>query len=174
MGVCMSSDEKYDKKRLSTYVDTAKDDDESGSGGQGGKIDFVDFTDSKDHKRDDELSPQDLKRLLATHKDAHEIKVKHQKEKIEHNKNLKDGKITLAAHRASFGNSAAAPAGFKPNPKLADKVQFSGIDKQVTGLITENNADTNPEQRDALLNELKYQLGYQPTPKFNPKPQGPY
>ena len=67
-----------------------------------------------------------------------------------------------------------ANAQFKTNPALADKAQFSGIDKQVIALPTESLDETNPEMREELLNELKYRLGYQATPKFNPKPSGPY
>jgi len=141
----------------------------SGTGGQGGRVQFVDFTDTLSNKREDQLTEQDKKRLLGTHQDIHESKVKQQKEKMDHNKDLKNGKITLAAHRAGL-MGGGSNAQFKANPALADKAQFSGIDKQVIALPTENLDETNPELRDAY--ELKYR--YQPYPKFNPKPSGPF
>lgn len=144
----------------------------SGSGGQGGKIGFVDFLDTHADRRDDLLPESEKKRLLLIHKDVNEKNVKQQKEKLEQNKNVKDGKITLGSYRAGMGGGGSSP--FKENPALQG-AQFTGVDKQVIGLPTENMAVTNEEKRDELLNqnELRYRLGYQPAPKFNPKPHGP-
>jgi hypothetical protein len=146
---------------------------DTGSGGvQGGGIEFVDFTSTFIQTRDDLLSPAEKKRLLATHKDLNEIKVKQQKEKREHYKDLKNGKVSLQSHRAGMGANSLNSQ-FKTNPILANKAQFSGIDKTVSVLPNELIADTNQDKQDELVNELRNQLGYQSTPKFNPKPRGP-
>lgn len=144
----------------------------SGAGGQSGTIEFKDFVTSDANFRDDLLPYEKRKHLLATHKDVHEAGVKKQKEKRQQYKDLKEGKVQLKEFReglaATSGNSQ-----YKANPVLANKAQFSGVDKQVNALPTENLAETNQEKRDELLNELKYRLGYQPSPTFNPKPRGP-
>ena len=144
----------------------------AGSGGQGGKIAFKDFLTTGANWRDDTLPFEDQKRLLSQHLDLHEAKVKQQKEKRDQYKNLKEGKVSLAAHRAGVAG-AGMSSQYKTNPILANKAQFSGMDRQVNVLPTENLADTNEEQRNELQNELQYRLGYQPTPTFNPKPHGP-
>ncbi|MBX3709168.1 MAG: hypothetical protein KIT56_04065 [Gammaproteobacteria bacterium] len=172
----MSSNDKYDKKQQIRYRDQPSendhDDSENGSGGQSGKIEFRDFLATGANLRDDLLSFEEKKHLIAIHQDVHELKVKQQKEKRQQYKDLKEGKIPLKTYREGLAASGMG-AQYKANPMLANKAQFSGIDKQVNNLPTENLAETNQEKRDELLNELKYRLGYQPTPTFNPKPQGP-
>jgi hypothetical protein len=161
----MASDDKKNPFHLN------EDDDDSGtsgSDGRGGKIEFVDFLDTNTTKRDDLLPAAEQKHLIGVHKEVHEQKVKQQKEQIEQYKQLKNGKVSLEAHRA--GKGAGAASGFKNNPAL--KNYGSGIDPKVIGLPNENTAETNAEKREELLNELRYQLGYQPAPKFNPKPSG--
>lgn len=170
----MSSDDEYKKKPLN---DSDKDGEGgetgtgSGTGGQGGKIAFRDFLATGENLRDDLLPFEERKRLLATHKDINEVKVKQQKEKRDHYKDLKNGKIALNTFRGLMGKGMSSQ--FKPNPILANQAQFSGIDKQVTGLPNENLAETNQDKRDELLNELRYRLGYEARPSFNPKPHGP-
>ena len=146
------------------------DDDDTGQTGRGGAIEFHDFVSSNAHWRDDELPFDERKRLLMVHQDVHELKVKAQKEKREHYRQLKEGKMSLETFRENYG----ANAQYKPNPILADKAQFSGsTDRQVNQLPNENIADTNPEQRNELRNELTHRLQYRPDPMFNPKPRGP-
>lgn len=171
----MSSDEKYDKKKPLVNSDKEGEGGETGtgsSGGQSGKIEFRDFVTSRADMRDDLLPFDEKKRLLSTHKDLNESKVKQQKEKRDHYKDLKNGKIPLAVHRAGL-MGGGMNAQFKANPILANKAQFSGIDRQVNSLPTENLAETNQDARDELMNELKYRLGYEARPTFNPKPHGP-
>jgi len=174
----MSLDENYGKKKKLNSFDRENEDDEtgqdsaSGTGGQSGQIEFHDFLATGANVRDDLLPYDEKRRLLSLHKDIHELRVKQQKEKRDQYKNLKEGKIPLNAYRDGLRASGGS-AQFKTNPILAQSAQFSGIDRQVSGLPTENIADTNQEQRDELQNELRYRLGYQPAPTFNPKPQGP-
>ncbi|MBV9575449.1 MAG: hypothetical protein JO149_02365, partial [Gammaproteobacteria bacterium] len=68
--------------------------------------------------------------------------------------------------------NAGANSQYKTHPTLANKAQFSGIDKEENPLPNENVAETNEAHRNEL--ELAYQLRYAPenAPKhtFNPKP----
>lgn len=166
-----ADDDKYRLKNIKNpLTERDESEDEGGeSGGQGGKIDFVDFLDSGAEKRDDLLTGDEKRHLLITHKEVHETKVKHQKEKIELNKQLKDGKISRVQQSHGMG-APAAPGGdwkFKSNPALANFGK--GVDIKVTALPNEVVADTNQEQK----NELQNQLRYANQPKFNPKPHGP-
>lgn len=167
----MSSDDEYKKKPLNESDTEGEGGSGTSTGGQGGKIAFRDFLATGQNLRDDLLPFEEKKRLIAAHQDIHEIKVKQQKEKRDHYKDLKNGKIALNTFRGLMGKGASSA--FKPNPILANQAQFSGIDKQVTSLPTENLAETNDDKRNELLNELKYQLGYEARPTFNPKPYGP-
>lgn len=178
----MSVNDEDDKKKIVPLNDQETEGGESGESGQGsqggqsGAIQFHDFISHAENIRDDLLSYDDRKRLLSTHKDTNELRVKNQKEKRDNYKKLKEGKIDLQTFRQMEHAAGRGPF-YKTNPILADKAQFSGIDKQVNALPTENMADTNQDKRDelqdALENELRYRLGYSPSPKFNPKPQGP-
>lgn len=144
----------------------------TGSGGQGGKIEFRDFL-ATGPDRDDLLSSEEQRILLSQLADIHEQKVKDQKQKRDEYKNVKEGKVALQDFRAGkMGMGVSAQ--YKVNPKLANKAQFSGVDRQVNVLPTENHADTNENDRNELQDELRYRMGYQATPKFNPKPHGPY
>ena len=166
----MSSDDKYDKKNNPF---TEREEDESGdegSGGQGSGIAFVDFNDSHAERRDDQLSGDEQKHLLIMHKEVHEDKVKHQKEKIELNKQLKNGKDARSSYGVGAPGGGSSDWQYKENPALANFGK--GVDIKVSSLPNENVAETNQAQRDELQNELKLRLGQQP--KFNPKPAGPY
>ena len=56
-------------------------DEEEGSatGGRSGEVEFRDFLAAGDRLRDDQLPPDERKRLLNNHKDIHESNVKKQK-----------------------------------------------------------------------------------------------
>jgi len=141
---------------------------ESGQGGKSGQIEFRDFLASTENVRDDLLSGEEKKRLLSVHEIVHEERVKKQKALMEQRQAVKDGKISVENYRQ--GLSGGASSQYKVNPVLADKAQFSGIDRQENPLPNENNADTNQEKRQEL--DLQYRLRYQPqnAPKFNPRP----
>jgi hypothetical protein len=182
---CMPTDDiddKYKKKKLLNNLDnTDLDADsqeggetggESGEGGISGAIQFHDFTSTAENIRDDLLSFEQIRRLISNHKETNEFRVKGQKEKRDQYKKLKEGKIQLQAFRERERAAGRYPSQYV-HPVLANKSQFSGIDKQVNMLPNESVADTNNEKREELRNELRHRLGLSAAPKFNPKPQGP-
>ena len=163
----MSSDKNKDKNKKILNPENFGEED-SGSEGQGGKsgqIEFRDFLGSE-RFRDDELSPSEKKRLLSIHQETHEIRVKKQKNASNQLKALKEGKVSLSTYRE--GRVEGRGHSYKDNPKLVDKIQFSGRDKRESVLPNENIAETNEEKR----NELQYQpqLRYAPNqaPRFIP------
>lgn len=159
----MSRDE-YSNKNLKL----PSEEEESGSSGQSGAIEFRDFLTTASQTRDDLLSADEKKRLLSQHKDIHELRVKKQKEIRDNRQLLKNGQAEV--RKANRQARLAAISPYKPNPILANKAQFSGIDRQVNALPTENVAETNAEMRDEL--EYQYRLRYAPNnaPQFHPKP----
>lgn len=152
-------------KRGKSKLDEEGDD----SSGQGSGIEFRDFVAGSGSKRDDQLPPDELKRILLIHSEAQEARVKKQKELRDQRKDLKAGKISLDAYRQ--GKQAGMSSQYPPHPALSDKAQFSGIDQQNNPVPTENNAQTNEANRNEL--ELQYRLRHQPqhAQKFHPKPQ---
>lgn len=170
----MSSKDKNPKKLHEDEEESgsgqAGSGEQSGSGGQGGKIAFRDFIKSGDSLRDDQLSPEERKRLLAVHRDAHEARVEKQKEQREKYADLKNGKVPLQQYRDGLANSGMNAA-YRAHPVLSQKAQFSGIDRQVNSLPTENLSEANQEQRNELELQYRLQHSLQHTPKFNPKPQ---
>ncbi|RDI43761.1 hypothetical protein [Aquicella lusitana] len=169
----MSADDKYNKKTGLTGLNGSDQDTEGesgkGSGGKSGQIEFRDFLASGEHLRDDLLSSDEIRRLLSVHKDGHEDRVKLQKDKREQYKALKEGKISLAAHRQGL-MGAGMSAQYKVNPILANKAQFSGVDRQINPIPEENIAETNNEKRNEL--QFQYNLRHRPeyahAPKFIP------
>lgn len=157
---------KKDKKRVGET-----DEESGGNAGQGGAIEFVDFITALSSQRDDNLPPDELRRMRAAHNTAHELRVKKQKETRETRNDLKNGKITLNDYRQ--GMSAEMSSNYPPHPMLANKAQFSGIDKQENQVPSLNETKTNDENRNELEN--RYQNKHQPEmgKKFNPKPQFP-
>lgn len=139
---------------------------ESGTGGKSGQIEFRDFLATHDQTRDDQLPFEEKKRLLAVHKDTHEMRVKKQKELRDQRQAVKEGKISLQTYRQERGGQEKGN-----HPILANKAQFSGIDRKVTALPNENIAETNEDKRNEL--EYQYRLRYAPenAPRFHPKPQ---
>tara|TARA_R110000868_G_scaffold397233_3_gene669789 strand:+ start:2424 stop:2912 length:489 start_codon:yes stop_codon:yes gene_type:complete len=157
-------------KKDSQNIKNLDDDrDEDGGSGQVGSIEFRDFVTGISSLREDNLPPDELKRIRAVHNTAHESRVKKQKELRQNRQDLKDGKITMDAHREKM--SAEMQSDYPPHPTLSDKAQFSGIDKQENQVPSLNEAQTNDENRNELQNE--YQKKFQPEmgKKFNPKPQ---
>jgi len=167
----MSSNE-YDKNKVIKNVDQDSDSGESGKGGKGGRsgdVEFKAFISLGETKRDDKLPPDEKRRLLGEHKETHEGRVKKQKELIDQRHAVKEGKIPLDAYREGVRQSAGGSQ-YKANPILADKAQFSGIDRQVKSLPNEYIADTNKADKDEL--RMKFDLQNRPeyVPQFNPKP----
>ncbi len=147
-------------------------DDETGSGGSAGAsgIEFHDFITGSSASRDDNMPPDEQRRLLAAHRLAHELLVKKQKEIRDQRKDLKEGKKSLQDYRRE--SAAKMESNYKPHP-LSYTAQFSGIDKQNNPVPTEAELQTNDENRNEL--EHEYRLTHQPEmgKKFNPKPQFP-
>jgi hypothetical protein len=148
---------------------------ESGSGsfgGQTGEVEFRFHDATQVANRDDLLPPEEIKRLLIVHKETHKARVDKQKITREQRNALKQGVYVAptVAQQLGRGGSGGSVSPYKKHP-ISDKAQFSGIDKQVIGIPSLNEADTNPEQKDKLENRLQNRL--QNAPKFNPRPRFP-
>lgn len=147
---------------------TANQDDE-GSSGQGSQIKFADFITGRSGLREDQLPPDELKRILAIHDDAHEDRVKKQKELRDQRRDMKEGKIARAEQRQSQGMNNQYP----PHPLLSEKAQFSGVDKQNNPVPTESQTQTNEGDKNELENQYRLRHAPEIGKKFNPRPQNP-
>lgn len=161
---------KYDKDSPNNRKNKRKneDTDEGGSGRQGSDIQYREFA-GLDSRREDQLPPDELKRLLSIHQDAQEARVKKQKELRDMRKAQKEGK--KAGKEYGQGLSAGMQSQYPPHPILNEKLR--GADPQVNPNPNDNLVQTNEANRDEL--QHKYQLRHQPQlanrPKFNPTPQ---
>lgn len=166
------------------YIDpNDENEDKSGSqsggedkGGRGGKSGEIGARVKIEISRDDLLSPSELKRLISTHQDLHKSYVDKQKLLRKERKALKEGQKALVKqiHQSRMGlGGGGSAARFKQHP-INNKAQFSGVDKQVSNIPTQFEAETNSKLKNDLENrhELKHQ--FQPKRTFNPKPRGPY
>ena len=150
---------------------------QTGEGGQGGVAGEIRFR-YKDamsiDPRDDALPPLEVNRLLAVHKDLHKAYIDKQKQTRKERKQLKEGRASLTSREGlvvrARGTGGGRYSPYKKHP-ISNRAQFSGIDRQISTLPTENLAETNEAKRNELEN--RYQLRYQNAPKFNPKPR-PY
>jgi hypothetical protein len=162
----------FKQKKLS---DSNDEEDTGGIGGQTGEVEFR-YKDAMSVKnRDDLLPDSEIRRLLVVHKEIHKARVDKQKATRNERYSQKEGKYvvpTVAQQLGQGGSGGVSP--YKKHP-ISDKAQWSGIDKQVIGIPTLNEADTNPEMKDRLENKLqnKLQNRLQNTPKFNPRPRPP-
>lgn len=167
----MPSNDEYKKLNINQHAKEAEDDESGGTetGGNSGHIAFREFV-GVERLRDDLLPPDERKRLLIVHKNANEQSVKKQKERRDQYKDLKEGKTQLKDFRQGLADNRN-DRGYKPHAILANKAQFSGIDRQVNTLPGET-ADTNNDKRAEL--QYQYNLQYRPqhanTPKAAPKP----
>lgn len=144
------------------------EDDDDSSGGQSGQVEFRDFLASNDETRDDLLSSEQRKIKLSEHNYSHEARVKAQKDKRDHYKDLKNGKIPLEVYRAD--RAGMGEAKYKSFPLLANSAQFAGKDPQ-TNSIPNDKLDTNMQDQEELQLRLGQKL--QAQPRFNPKPNFP-
>lgn len=163
---------KDNDKKMTKATGHSSSDDETGQGGKTGAIEFKDFLASGQYKRDDQLPPDKIKQLLASHSSTHEGVVRKQKDLMQQRQDVKNGKISVQAYRQGM-SGANMRSEYKSHPVLSNKAQFSGMDPQVNTLPEEHNAKTNDDLRNEL--QLQYSLKYAPenAPKFNPKPK-PY
>lgn len=162
----MKMNEKYDKNH---------EDEDDDKGGSSSGIEFSYHDASSTEQRDDAMSPEELKRLQAVHKDVHKVRVDKQKATRKERKQAKEGPMNLTTRQAYTGGMGAGGGGsyskYKTHPIAA---KFSGIrDQKISAIPSENTAETNLEQKQELenKNENKLRLNYQPG--FNPKPK-PY
>lgn len=161
----MNLNENYDKNHQ---------DEDDDKGGSASGIEFHYRDASSTAQRDDMFSPEELKRLLAVHKDVHKARVDKQKVTRKERKEMKEGPVNLTerkAYTAGMGYGGEAFSKYKTHPVAA---KFSGIrDQKISAIPSENIAETNQEQKQELenKNENKLRLNYQPG--FNPKPK-PY
>jgi hypothetical protein len=155
----MAANDNYNKK--SHLYDP---DDESGEGGKSGAIEFHDFLSTGDGQRDD-LSPQDERHLLAIHNDTHEkIRVDKQKKARERYQDLKNGKVSLDAHRKERMKGE-----FSQHPILSNEAQFSGADKQVDPSAVNEELEANQDKKEEKLTYQKsLQLQYANKPNSTP------
>lgn len=146
---------------------------ESGQGGVAGEIRFRYKDAMSIDPRDDALSPSEAKRLLAVHKDLHKSYIDKQKQTRKERKQLKEGRASLTSRHDVTARGAGKGRRYSPYKRhpISSKAQFSGVDKQISGLPTENLAETNEQKRNELQNQNR--LTYQNAPRFNPKPR-PY
>jgi len=146
-----------------------EDEDEGEGGGKSGKINLRFKTEVL---RDDLLSPDEMSRLLAVHADLHKANVDKQKVLRKERAEIKQGKKQQIGQGLGQGNQSR----FKKHP-ISNKAQFSGIDRQVSNVPTEFQAETNDDARNELQNRLenrlenRLQLQNQPKREFNPKPR---
>jgi hypothetical protein len=184
----MANDNKKNSSDLDRLIKTANEDEETGGsgslfddetgtgGGTGGQTDAIEF---RYHdilstpSRDDTLPNNEIRRLAVVHRDLHKERVNKQKFLREQRAILKqstpDG--PRARSQAGFGfGGGGSSSRFKKHP-ISDKAQFSGVDKQVTGLPNQNEANTNSDLQDKLENRLQNQNRLQNVPKFNPRPR---
>ena len=148
------------------------DEEEGGEGqsGVGGKIHFRYKDAASLGPRDDMLPPHEIRRLLEVHGSLHKQRVDKQKLTRQERAALKEGKVHLksATQQASALRNGGISK-YKKHP-ISNKAQFSGMDRQMIGVPSEFDAETNLEMRDKLENRFTHRN----TPKFNPtlKPRG--
>ncbi|EKD70929.1 MAG: hypothetical protein ACD_46C00327G0008 [uncultured bacterium] len=164
-----SEDKKKLIKKIEDHEDESGTDTGTSTGGKSGQIEFRQFISTGEKLRDDLLSPEERKRLLSIHQATHESRVEKQRKLRDERKDLKEKKIPLQAYREGLGRGMNSQ--YKSHPVLSRKAQFSGVDRQINTLPTENIAETNQDKRNEL--EYQYRLRYalENAPKFNPKPQ---
>lgn len=137
-----------------------EEDDDSRSGtSSGGQIEFRTFV-GNERSRDDLLPPDERKRLLIAHQTLNESNVKKQKARFDEYQRLKEGKTSLQ----EFRQSKQPDFPFKPHAILANKAQFSGMDKPVNPTEI---ADTNNDKK----NELHYQYRLENRPQYTNAPR---
>ena len=162
---------------MSIKKDTEKtEDDKGGKGGKSGDIEFHLFTAAS---RDDALSPTETTRLLRLHEELHKVQVDTQKADRKEREQIKKGQKPLTAGYDALGlrrGAGGSESAFKTHP-ISSHAQFSGAtDKKVTGVPSDNLAETNDSEKQKLVEELhlRFEHKLKNTPKSSlPKPR-PY
>lgn len=144
----------------------------AGAGGAAGEIIFRYKDPYSASPRDDQLPSDEIKRLLIVHRDQHKGNVDKQKQTRKERAAIKEGKIPYNKQNQGRGFGPGGVSNFKTHP-IALRAQFSGIDKQVSNLPTNNEAITNDQLKNELDNRLELQLGLTHRPSSAPKPRPP-
>jgi hypothetical protein len=177
-----TADEDKRKKYLLLNAEedeTGEDGSGTSTGAAGSGVEFHDFL-APQPAREFPLSLSDQRRLLAMHDEVHKNNVLKQKSIKEDRKQIREKNVKVGAHRWGYGTGIGTGTGvgggqnqYKNHPTLSNKAQFSGIDKQINPLATDNVSDTNNADRNELQNQytLRYAPELAPGLRFNPKPQ---
>lgn len=141
----------------------------TGTGGQSGSIHFRYHDIYSSHSRDDLLPMTEIQRLLAVEGERHKALVVNQKHERQQRKKLKN--LPQNYHAGIGYRAGGQQSPYKAHP-ITQRAQFSGMDKQVTTLPSENAANTNSDVKEALENRLEQRLQqrmqYRSTPKLRP------
>ena len=119
---------------------------ESGGGGIGGKVHFRYKDPASSLPRDDALPATEIKRLLIIQSELHKTRVDKQKQIRKERQEVKSGRKHI--HRSDYSrrHGAGRYSSYKKHP-ISNKAQFSGMDRQMSAIPSENIAETNAEQR---------------------------
>lgn len=166
---------RFEDGGLEPYDEDESGESGSGSGGQSGEIEFRFKDDRFGPTRDDLLPPSEIKRLHIVLKDVHKGHVEKQKQLRDERAALKEGKYVAPAkgeYHKSLGSGAGSPSKHDSHPLLSKKAQFDGVDKQVVGIPSLNEANTNSELKAELENRLENRLEnkLRNTPHSTPRP----
>jgi hypothetical protein len=164
----------YDASLDSKRNETVDDDSDTGSsgGGKTGAIEFRFQDGMAGLRRDDLLAPNEMNRLMLVHENMHKARVEKQRITRQDRAAKKEGRFVAqpeSRNRHGLGGGGGGGSSkFKKHP-ISNMAQFSGIDKQVVGVPSLNEAETNAEMKDTLENRLENK--YRNTPRFNPRPR---
>ncbi len=146
-------------------------------GGKTGAVEFHYRDILSTDERDDNLPEAEAKHLLTVQIARHYELVNEQRLKRKERDAIKNGRVNTSSYdalglrRGGGGGGDISP--YKKHP-ISDNAQFSGAtDRKVTGVPCENNAETNEQNKNDLLNELQLRHRLTHQPKFNPRPRGP-
>jgi len=157
-----------------SYLLPNEEDDESGEGkGSGVRYSFQDP--SAMQTRDDLLSPEEKRRLLATHEGIHKGRVTNQKHLRQARKKEQKGDLVSALYNTAtthYGKSGqvVGRSNFLEHP-LASK--FSGQDPQVSQnpqnyVATTNEKEQTDKKELVMRQELTHKKNYTPSVSIKP------
>lgn len=166
------------KKRLAELAEKGQlGEDEGGISGRTGEIKFHYRDILSTEPRDDVLTETETHRLLLVHEDIHKERVDKQKATRKERDDIKNGRVNTKNHDGlglrKGGGEGGGGSPYKKHP-VSNHAQFSGAtDRKVTGVPSDNLAETNDDIKQDLLDKLELRLQHKNAPKFNPRPR-PY
>jgi len=144
-----------------------EEDDNSGDvGGKTGEVNFRYRDAMSTAPRDDDLSPAEIKHLLAVNESGVLDRVARQRDTIKEREKQKNNPTLHQERGVSLrgGGGGGSASSSPPHPLLSTKPQWTGADPQTTPLPTENKSEANPE----LKKEYNYRLNPHLVPKSSP------